>query len=86
MGTEPNEADTDGDGLTDGQEDLDRDGLRDPDETDPLNSDTDSDGLNDGVEDAMETVIAPMMRLTPSTPTQMAMDCSMDLRTPMRTG
>ncbi len=57
-------ADSDGDGLTNGEEfdygsnplaaDSDGDGVEDPDEqtagTDPLNPDTDGDGLNDGDE------------------------------------
>jgi outer membrane protein OmpA-like peptidoglycan-associated protein len=66
LGTDPNNPDTDGDGLTDGEEvlkyktdplkaDTDGDGLSDYDEiykykTDPLNRDTDGDGLSDGDE------------------------------------
>ncbi len=66
LGTSPRNPDTDGDGLTDGEEvqvyktkpllsDTDLDGLNDFDEvkkykTDPLNPDTDKDGLNDGEE------------------------------------
>jgi len=66
LGTDPNNPDTDGDGLWDGDEvrkyftnplnpDTDGDGLTDGDEvlkymTDPLNPDTDGDGLNDGDE------------------------------------
>lgn len=66
LGTSPRNPDTDGDGLTDGEEvkvyktkpllaDTDLDGLSDFDEvkkykTDPLNPDTDGDGLNDGEE------------------------------------
>jgi hypothetical protein len=65
-GTNPNLADTDGDGLSDGDEvlihmtnplraDTDGDGLSDGDEvnvhmTDPLLADTDGDGLSDGDE------------------------------------
>jgi hypothetical protein len=41
-------ADTDRDGLTDRREDRDRDGRRDPSETDPLKLDTDGDGAADG--------------------------------------
>jgi hypothetical protein len=47
--TDPLDADTDKDGLSDGLEDADRNG-RVNDETDPNNSDTDSDGLSDGDE------------------------------------
>ncbi len=66
IGTNPLNPDTDGDGLTDGDEvnryktnplnpDTDGDGLKDGDEvnihkTDPLNPDTDGDGLSDGDE------------------------------------
>jgi outer membrane protein OmpA-like peptidoglycan-associated protein len=66
LGTDPNNADTDGDGLKDGEEvrryrtdplkvDSDADGLNDGDEvlkyrTDPAQQDTDGDGLGDGDE------------------------------------
>src|SRR3990170_1697638 len=66
LGTDPNNPDTDGDGLGDGDEvmkyktdplkaDTDGDGLNDNDElmqykTDPLKADTDGDGLKDGEE------------------------------------
>jgi outer membrane protein OmpA-like peptidoglycan-associated protein/opacity protein-like surface antigen len=66
IGTNPDNPDTDGDGLKDGEEyltyktdplkaDTDGDGLNDGDEvfkykTDPLKADTDGDGLNDGDE------------------------------------
>ncbi|MFO8056709.1 MAG: carboxypeptidase regulatory-like domain-containing protein [bacterium] len=43
-------ADTDGDGLTDGTEDANGDGVVDASETDPCDSDTDEDGMNDGYE------------------------------------
>ncbi len=66
LGTDPNNPDTDGDGLSDGDEvhkymtnplkkDSDGDGLNDGDEvnkykTNPNNADTDGDGLSDGDE------------------------------------
>ncbi|HDR15234.1 MAG TPA: OmpA family protein [Desulfobacteraceae bacterium] len=66
LGTDPKNADTDGDGLSDGEEmnrwntnplraDSDNDGLSDGDEvhkykTDPTKADTDGDGLSDGDE------------------------------------
>ena len=66
IGTDPKNPDSDGDGLTDGEEyltyttnplqaDTDLDGLSDADEvkvtkTNPLIADTDKDGLNDGEE------------------------------------
>ncbi|HLP15397.1 MAG TPA: OmpA family protein [Bacteroidota bacterium] len=66
LGTDPENPDTDGDGLSDGDEvnkyhtdplkaDTDGDGLSDGDEvnkyhTDPLKADTDGDGLSDGDE------------------------------------
>ena len=53
----PTEADSDGNGTLDGDEDLDADGLSNTQElqygTDLNNADTDSDGLNDGVEIAL---------------------------------
>jgi hypothetical protein len=61
--TDPRDADTDNDGILDGNEDRDRDGVRDFSETSPLDADTDDDGLGDwqedldkdGVVDAAET-------------------------------
>ena len=66
LGTDPNKADTDSDGLSDGEEanmyktdprkaDSDGDGLNDGEEvkthkTDPTKADTDDDGLSDGQE------------------------------------
>ncbi len=52
-GTDPYDADTDDDGLTDGNtgsEDLNANGILDQGETDPLNPDTDGDGIYDGTE------------------------------------
>ena len=42
--------DSDGDGLTDAQEDVDLDGVRDAGETDPQLEDSDGDGWSDGYE------------------------------------
>lgn len=42
--------DTDGDGLTDADEDKDLDRVVDPGETDPGNADSDADGVTDGAE------------------------------------
>ncbi|RLF16778.1 MAG: hypothetical protein DRN06_04845, partial [Thermoprotei archaeon] len=44
------DADTDDDGLLDGNEDWNLDGIRDPHEVDPMDEDTDNDGLLDGYE------------------------------------
>ena len=76
LGTDPNSADSDNDGLSDGQEvlvydtdpgnsDSDGDGLSDGDEvtihqTNPNSSDTDADGIDDGTE--------VMMGLNPRNP------------------
>ncbi|MEM7083187.1 MAG: OmpA family protein [Pseudomonadota bacterium] len=49
LGTDPNDPDTDNDGLTDGEE-VGPDGVLDPGETSPLDGDTDDDGINDGDE------------------------------------
>ncbi len=61
--TNPLNPDTDGDGLTDGAEDANGNGLINSGETDPNNPDTDGDGVQDGSD------IAP---LDPCTPTQLA--------------
>ena len=53
IGTDPMVADTDGDGLNDGEEFLTY-------KTDPLNPDTDADGLTDGVE-VKSTKTNPLM-------------------------
>lgn len=42
--------DSDGDGLTDAEEDVNLNGVRDPGETDRLNPDTDGDFVPDGIE------------------------------------
>lgn len=49
-GTDPYDDDSDDDGLLDGNEDMNFDGVIDVNETDPLNYDTDGDGLQDGTE------------------------------------
>lgn len=55
--TDPHNEDTDGDGLTDGEEDKNGDGYarRYEGETDPTVRDTDGDGLEDGIEVAYGT-------------------------------
>jgi hypothetical protein len=45
-----NDADTDDDGILDGDEDANHNGIVDPGETDPCDSDTDGDYLQDGTE------------------------------------
>lgn len=50
LGTRPNDVDSDDDGLSDGDEDRNHDGVIDADETDPRLFDTDGDGLSDGLE------------------------------------
>lgn len=53
--TDPFMWDTDSDGLSDGEEDINRNGFLETTETDPLNADTDSDGATDGDEIAFLT-------------------------------
>ncbi|MBN1832896.1 MAG: carboxypeptidase regulatory-like domain-containing protein, partial [Deltaproteobacteria bacterium] len=48
--TDPNDADTDDDGIIDGDEDENQNGFVDPNETDPCNIDSDGDGIQDGTE------------------------------------
>lgn len=48
--TNPLDSDSDDDGLADGAEDADADGVVDPGETDPCNADSDADGIQDGTE------------------------------------
>jgi hypothetical protein len=50
LGTDPNDADTDNDGIPDGVEDANHNGVVDEGETDPCNADTDGDGIQDGTE------------------------------------
>jgi hypothetical protein len=48
--TDTNDADSDDDGIPDGVEDANQDGVFDAGETDPCDADTDGDGLQDGTE------------------------------------
>ena len=48
--TDPFDADSDDDGIIDGAEDVNHNGVVDPGETDPCNIDTDGDGIQDGTE------------------------------------
>ncbi len=50
MCADPDDADTDNDGIPDGDEDRDQDGMVDDGETDPCDADTDADGIQDGTE------------------------------------
>ena len=48
--TDPFDADTDNDSISDGAEDVNKNGVVDPGETDPCNNDSDGDGMPDGWE------------------------------------
>ena len=48
--TDPFDADTDDDGISDGEEDLNHNGIVDAGETSPCNVDSDGDGIQDGTE------------------------------------
>ncbi len=50
LGTNPTLADTDGDGILDGKEDANNNGVVDTSETDPAKADTDNDGFDDFAE------------------------------------
>ena len=49
IGTDPSDGDSDDDGILDGEEDADVDGILDVGETDPMDPDTDGDGLCDAL-------------------------------------
>ena len=73
IGLSPVNADTDGNGLNDAEDDADEDGLSNRDEiargTDPRDSDTDNDGLLDGDDDdplTVETVAPEVAIASPS--------------------
>ncbi len=51
------DADSDDDGLPDALEDGNRNGLRDPGETDPCLADSDGDGFQDGAERGLQTAV-----------------------------
>ncbi|MDZ7832975.1 MAG: hypothetical protein U5L07_14605 [Desulfobacterales bacterium] len=53
--TDPNDADTDNDGIIDGDEDVNHNGVVDAGETDPCDLDTDGDGIQDGTEQGITT-------------------------------
>jgi uncharacterized repeat protein (TIGR01451 family) len=52
LGSDPRVKDSDGDGLEDGQEDANQDGITQSNETSPVKPDTDGDGLGDAFEAA----------------------------------
>ncbi|MBN2366697.1 MAG: T9SS type A sorting domain-containing protein [Calditrichaeota bacterium] len=58
-GTDPADLDSDDDGLTDGEEDRNHNGLVESYETDPRLWDSDGDGLSDGLESGRTNGIAP---------------------------
>lgn len=68
-------ADSDGDGLPDGREDANRNGVRDPWETSPCRADTDGDRVEDGLEQLAEPPTDP---LDPADPAQV-IDSDRDL-------
>jgi hypothetical protein len=53
--SDPFDADTDDDGIIDGDEDANQNGVVDGGETDPCDSDTDNDGIQDGTESGITT-------------------------------
>ncbi|MGH7495713.1 MAG: family 16 glycoside hydrolase [bacterium] len=65
-GSDERDVDTDDDGLADGEEDSNHNGLADANETDPTKGDTDGDGILDGVELGRTTGVpaAPGMKGT----------------------
>ena len=66
--SDPNNPDSDDDGLNDGEEDADQDGVLDEGETDPTNPDTDGDGLTDGTELGLDSDLDPDTTTDPTNP------------------
>ena len=60
------DVDTDGDGIADGVEDANQNGLLDVGETDPNDVDTDGDGVDDGVEDANQNGVLDVGETDPT--------------------
>ncbi|MFO8102420.1 MAG: hypothetical protein R6U37_09710 [Dehalococcoidia bacterium] len=58
---DPTNPDVDDDGLLDGEEDADGDGIVDPTETDPCDEDTDNDGMPDGWEVQYQACMNPLV-------------------------
>ena len=56
--TDPFDVDSDDDGISDGEEDLNHNGMVDGSETDPCNADSDGDGLQDGTEKGIISAIS----------------------------
>ena len=66
----PNNSDSDGDGLEDGEEDLNRNGIIDIGESDPLLIDTDGDGTGDAIDvNPTDSSIGGVVRNTSNSPT-----------------
>ena len=60
LGTNPHDLDTDDDGISDGNENSNHNGIVENDETDPTKVDTDGDGIQDGTElGVIEPIIDP---------------------------
>lgn len=55
LGTNPQDVDSDDDGIVDGLEDANHNGITDSNETSPTNTDTDGDGVQDGTEIGVTT-------------------------------
>ena len=56
--SDPFDVDSDDDGISDGEEDLNHNGMVDGSETDPCNADSDGDGLQDGTEKGIISAIS----------------------------
>jgi uncharacterized protein len=57
LGSSPLDRDSDDDGISDGSEDANRNGIVDSSETSPINADTDGDGVKDGTETGVTAAI-----------------------------
>lgn len=68
LGSDPGDSDTDDDGLLDGDEDRNANGVWDAGETDALDADTDDDGVADGDEDVNANGVVNAIETDPLDP------------------
>lgn len=80
-GSDPADLDSDDDGLSDGEEDINHNGLVENYETDPQTSDTDGDGVLDGVERGRVSGIVPPAGMRGTDPSRFSGDADPSTQT-----